>query len=488
MKLLRDVLYQTRIKQVVGNTNVAIESICFDSRQVKSYCLFVAVRGTQVDGHTFIDKAVEQGAIAIVCEEIPHKKVEDITYIQVEDSSEALGMMASNFYDNPSSEIQLVGITGTNGKTTCATMLYRVFKFLGKKVGLISTVENRIHNEVVSATHTTPDALSINGLLREMVDSGCTHCFMEVSSHALVQHRVTGLEFTGGVFTNISPEHLDYHKTFDEYIAAKKLLFDGLSSDAFALVNLDDRHAQTMLQNCRAKTQKTFALKSMADFKAKVIDNQFSGLHMNIDGYDLYSKLVGRFNGYNILTAYGVSILLGREPMEILTALSNVNPVQGRFEYVISPDQVTAIVDFAHTPDALVNVLKTIDEIRTNNEEVITVVGCGGNRDTTKRPEMAKIACKWSNRVILTSDNPRFEDPQAIIDDMMKGVEPQDYKKVNSIVNRAEAIKMACSIASAGDIVLIAGKGHETYQEVNGEKRHFDDMEEVNKSFKMLRE
>jgi UDP-N-acetylmuramoyl-L-alanyl-D-glutamate--2,6-diaminopimelate ligase len=486
MKLLQDILYQTKIQQVVGTTNVAIEAIAFDSRKVVSFSLFTATRGTQVDGHDFINKAIEMGASAIVCEEMPENLVPDITYVKVADSTAALGVMASNFYDNPSADLKLVGITGTNGKTTCTTILYSLFKLLGKKTGLLSTVENRIHNDIVPATHTTPDAVSLNALLRQMVEAGCTYCFMEVSSHALDQNRVAGLQFAGGVFTNISHDHLDYHETFDAYIGAKKKLFDMLPSDAFALVNLDDRQGPTMLQNCKSRTLKTYALKSMADFRARVIENQFTGLHMNVDGYDLYAKLVGRFNAYNILTAYATAVLLGCETMDVLTALSNVNPVSGRFEYVMSPEGVAAIVDYAHTPDALLNVLKTIEDIRTKNETVFTVVGCGGDRDRTKRPEMAKIACKYSDRVLLTSDNPRTEDPEKIIEEMMTGVDPLNYKKTNSIVNRKEAIKMACSIAKPGDIILIAGKGHEKYQDINGVKHDFDDLAIVYDTFKML--
>ncbi len=486
MKLLQDILYQTRIQQVVGTTNIAIEAIDFDSRKVVSFTLFVAVRGTQVDGHDYIQKAIDQGAAAIVCEELPENTVADITYVKVEDSHAALGVMASNYFDNPSADLSLIGITGTNGKTTCATILHGLFKLLGKKTGLISTVENRIHNEVIPSTHTTPDAVSLNALLRKMVEAGCTHCFMEVSSHALTQHRVAGISFAGGVYTNISHDHLDYHKTFDAYIGAKKMLFDMLPVDSFALVNLDDRQGPTMLQNCKSKVQKTYALKSMGEFKAKVIENQFTGLHVNIDGFDLYAKLVGRFNAYNLLCAYGTAMLLDFEPMEVLTALSNINPVTGRFEYVLSPEGIAAIVDYAHTPDALLNVLKTVEDIRTKNETVITVVGCGGDRDREKRPEMAKIACKYSDRVILTSDNPRSEDPQAIIDEMMVGVEPLNYKKTNAILNRKEAIKMACSIAKPGDIILVAGKGHEKYQEIKGEKLPFDDFAIVYNTFKML--
>ena len=486
MKLLKDILYKARIKQVKGTTNVAVESVVFDSRKVSGFSLFVAVLGELADGHDFIEKAIESGAVAVICERLPDELNEGITYVQVENSREALGNVASNFYDSPSSRIKLVGVTGTNGKTTTATMLYRLFKLLGKKVGLISTVENRIQNEVLGATHTTPDPVQLNELLQKMVDAKCGYCFMEVSSHALHQYRVEGIEFTGGIFTNISRDHLDYHKTFNNYIAAKKMLFDMLPESAFALVNLDDRQGETMLQNCKARVQKTYALRAMADYNAKVVENLFSGLQLSIDGMDLYSKLVGRFNAYNILCVYSAARLLGEEKLDVLTALSNINPVAGRFEHIKSHDGVSAIVDYAHTPDALENILTTISDIRTGNEQVIAVVGCGGNRDAGKRPEMASIACKYSDRVILTSDNPRNEDPQAIVDDMKEGVEPHDFKKVNTILDRAEAIRMACSLAEGGDIVLVAGKGHEKYQEIKGERIDFDDLAIVKESFKQL--
>ncbi len=487
MKLLKDILYRSRITHVEGTTNIAIESIHFDSRQVTRFSLFVAVRGELADGHGFIEKAIEAGAVAIVCEELPETKRKGITYVEVEDSRKALGYLATNFYDNPSAELKLVGVTGTNGKTTTATMLFRLFQLLGKKVGLISTVENRIQNERLGATHTTPDPIALNALLRKMVDAKCGFCFMEVSSHALHQHRVGGIEFAGGIFTNISHDHLDYHKTFDNYIAAKKMLFDMLPHDAFALVNLDDRHGEIMLQNCKAATKRTYALKAMADYRAKVIENLISGLHLNLDGLDLYSKLVGRFNAYNILCAYSAGCLLGLEKMDVLTALSNINPVAGRFELIKSSDGINAIIDYAHTPDALENILRTIGEVRTKNEQVITVVGCGGNRDKTKRPIMASIACKFSDRVIITADNPRDEDPKDIADDMKKGVEPQDYKKTNTILDRTEAIRMACSMAEPNDMVLVAGKGHEKYQEIKGERFPFDDMETVKETFKELK-
>lgn len=486
MKLLQDILYQVGIKQVVGSTQIEIESLVFDSRKVVPNCVFVAIRGTLSDGHKFIDSAIDNGATAVVCEEMPKELNSKITYVEAGDSHAALGMMSSNFFDNPSEKLKLIGITGTNGKTTTSTIMYDLLRLLGEKVGLISTVENKIQDRVVVATHTTPDAVSFNELLADMVAEGCTYCFMEVSSHALHQHRVTGAKFSGAVFTNLSHDHLDYHKTFDAYIAAKKMLFDMLPKDSFALVNQDDKQGATMLQNCKAKVQRTYALKSMGDFKVKVVENQFGGLQLNIDGLDLYAKMVGRFNAYNLLSAYATGVLLGYDKMEVLTALSSINPVAGRFQYVISPDQVTAIIDYAHTPDALKNVLKTVEDIRTRNEEVITVVGCGGNRDATKRPEMARIACKFSDRVIFTSDNPRNEDPEAIIQDMQAGVEPQDYRKTNVIVNRKEAIKMACSIARKGDIILIAGKGHEKYQEIKGERFPFDDLAIVNDTFKLL--
>ncbi|MCH2213784.1 MAG: UDP-N-acetylmuramoyl-L-alanyl-D-glutamate--2,6-diaminopimelate ligase [Flavobacteriales bacterium] len=487
MKLLKDILYQSRIKQVKGTTDLAIEAVVFDSREVVSSSLFVAVRGELADGHLYIEKAIDSGAVAVLCEELPEALREEITYIEVDNSREALGHLAANFYDNPSSELKLVGITGTNGKTTTATMLYRLFKLLGKKVGLISTVENRIHNEVFDATHTTPNPVQLNALLRKMVAAECDYCFMEVSSHALHQHRVAGIEFAGGVFTNISRDHLDYHKTFSDYIAAKKMLFDMLPDSAFALVNLDDRQGQVMLQNCRAKEKTTYALKAMADFRAKVIENLLSGLHVNLEGMDLYSKLVGRFNAYNLLCVYASATLLGEDKIDVLTALSKVTHVAGRFELIKSTDGVSAIVDYAHTPDALENILSTITDIRTHNEQVFTVVGCGGNRDKGKRPEMAAIACKYSDRVILTSDNPRGEDPQAIVDDMKAGVEPVDYKKTNTILDRAEAIRMACSLAQANDIVLVAGKGHEKYQEIKGERFPFDDLAVVTESFKEMK-
>lgn len=485
MKLLRDILYKTRIEEVIGSTNVAIESICFDSRKADKFALFVAIKGELVDGHNFIATAIEKGAIAIICEVLPTTCDDKITYIKVKDSSEALAIAAANFYEHPSEKLKLVGVTGTNGKTTSVTLLYNLFKLLGYKTGMLSTVSNYIDGEQIPATHTTPDALQLNELLQKMVEKGCTHCFMEVSSHAVVQHRITALEFTGAAFTNITHDHLDYHKTFDKYIQAKKGFFDMLSPNAFALVNKDDKNGEVMLQNTRAH-RKTYALNSLADFKCKIVENQFSGLILTIDGKEFYSKLIGSFNAYNLLLAYSIGVLLKEDSTNVLTALSSLSAVEGRFEYIRSHSKVTGIVDYAHTPDALKNVLNTIQDIRTGNEKVITLVGCGGDRDALKRPIMARIACELSDRVILTSDNPRSEDPDEILNQMKKGVQPPYNKKTLSIVDRREAIKTACSLAQPGDIILVAGKGHEKYQEIKGVKYPFDDMEELKNSFELL--
>ena len=476
MKLFKDILYRSNLLDVAGTTNVAITSVTADSRAVEKDGLFVAVRGTQADGHRFIQKAIDSGAIAIVCEEFPDTLNDKISYVKVKDSSLALGVIASNFYDNPSEKIKLVGVTGTNGKTTTVTLLFHLFRALGYNVGLLSTVKNQVNNAVIPATHTTPDAIALNKLLSEMVEKGCTYCFMEVSSHALAQNRVAGVHFTGAVFTNITHDHLDYHKTFDEYIRAKKKFFDMLSAESFALVNKDDPNGLVMLQNTKA-VKKTFSLRSVADFKCKIIENQFTGLLLNIDGTEVWSKLIGNFNAYNILGVYAAAILLREDKMNVLTTLSMLNPVEGRFQYLRTASGIVGIVDYAHTPDALLNVLRTVNDIRTGNEKVITLVGCGGDRDSKKRPVMAKIACENSDQVILTSDNPRSEDPQAIIGEMEKGVELQHKRKVLSITDRREAIRTACTLAKSGDIILVAGKGHETYQEVKGVKHPFDDME-----------
>jgi len=485
MKLLKDILYKAGLVEVIGSTNLAITSVCFDSRKADKDCLFVATRGTQSDGHKYIEQVIAAGAIAVICEELPANIDEKISYVRVHDSSYALGMIASNFYDNPSSKLKLVGVTGTNGKTTTVTLLFNLFKTLGYKVGLLSTVKNQISSEVIPATHTTPDAVRLNELLKQMVERGCQYCFMEVSSHAVVQHRITGLTFAGGVFTNITHDHLDYHKTFDEYIKAKKGFFDSLGEDAFALVNKDDANGIIMLQNTKA-TKKTYALKSNADFKCKIMENQFSGLLLNVDGSEVWTKLIGTFNAYNILAVYATATLLKENKVNILTTLSNLNSVEGRFEYVRTENGVVGIVDYAHTPDALMNVLNTVKDIRTGNEQVITIVGCGGDRDAQKRPLMAKIACELSTKVILTSDNPRSEDPEEILKQMQKGVEPHNYKKALTIVDRKEAIRTACAMAAPGDIILLAGKGHETYQEIKGVKHPFDDMEILKENLKIF--
>lgn len=475
MKLLKDILYKAGIVEVIGSTNVAIESVCFDSRKAKQFSLFIAIRGEKSDGHQFIEEVIANGASAVVCEKFPETINDKITYVKVHESSLALGYIAANFYDNPSEKIKLVGVTGTNGKTTTVTLLHRLFRQLGYKTGLLSTVVNMIDGREIPSTHTTPDALQLNALLAEMVNLGCAYCFMEVSSHAVVQHRISGVSFTGALFTNITHDHLDYHKTFDEYIKAKKGFFDSLGSDAFALINKDDAHSSVMVQNTKAKV-KTFSLKMQADFKCKILESGFSGLQLNMDGKNVWIKLIGTFNAYNVLGVYAVAVLLGEDKLNVLAALSNLSSVEGRFQYLKTPDHITGIVDYAHTPDALENVLKTIKEIRTGNEKVITVVGCGGNRDPMKRPLMAQIATELSDKVILTSDNPRSENPETIISEMQKGINPVYSKKTLSVTDRKEAIRVACSLAMSGDIILVAGKGHEKYQEINGVKYPFDDM------------
>jgi len=484
VKLLSDILYKTRLDEIVGSTNLAISSVTFDSRQVKKDSLFIATVGVTVNGHKFIDKAIEMGAIAIVCEELPYQINENITYIKVLNSSESLGYIACNFYDNPSEKLKLIGITGTNGKTTTVTLLFNLFRGLGYNVGLLSTVENKINNVVIPSTHTTPDALELNQLLNNMVEQGCQYAFMEVSSHAIVQHRITGLQFTGAAFSNITHDHLDYHKTFDEYIKAKKLFFDNLPIESFALTNKDDRNGMVMLQNTKAKKY-TYGLKSVADFKCRVIENHLNGLLLNIDNQEVWIKLIGSFNAYNALVVYAVSQLLKQDKVQVLTTLSNLNSVEGRFQYVKSKTGIIAIVDYAHTPDALKNVLETIKDIRNGNEQVITVIGCGGDRDAAKRPIMAKIACELSNKTILTSDNPRSENPEEILNQMQEGLSPVDAKNALRISDRKEAIKTAVAFAKDGDILLIAGKGHEKYQEINGVKHHFDDFEIIKELFEL---
>lgn len=477
MKSLQDILYGVAIAEVIGDTNIEISGLAFDSRKVvQDYC-YIAQEGTQVNGHDFIENTITAGAIAVVCEKMPLAPTKGITFVRVKNSAEALGIMASNFHENPSSQLKLVGVTGTNGKTTTVTLLHQLFTKLEQKVGLISTVVNKIGSREIKSTHTTPDAIQLNELLREMVLEGCECCFMEVSSHAVAQHRIAGLKFAGGAFTNITHEHLDFHKTFKEYIKAKQQFFNVLEKDAFALSNKDDRNGEVILQETAAKKH-YYALKTQADFKTKLIESNFEGLSLKIDNQEFWSPFIGYFNAYNLTAVYGIAMLLGEEKMEVLTVLSTLKAVAGRFQH-LKIGNVTGIVDYAHSPDALENVLKTIKDIRTGNEEVLTVVGCGGDRDRTKRPLMAEIACKLSDRVILTSDNPRTENPESIIEEMKKGVDAASRRKVLAITNRKEAIRTATSLAQSGDILLIAGKGHENYQEINGVRNHFDDLEEL---------
>ena len=476
MKTLSEILYKVRLSEVIGSTAIQVSDICFDSRSVQPGSLFVAVRGTHVDGHLYIKQAYQDGAVAVLCEELPTFQASDFTIIKVNNSSQALGQVASNFYDQPSTHLKIVGVTGTNGKTTIATLLFNLFRALGYKVGLISTVCNKIEDQEIPTTHTTPDAINLNKLFAEMVVQGCDYCFMEVSSHAVVQERIAGIQFAGGIFTNLTHDHLDFHKTFSEYLKAKKRFFDELPSNAFALSNFDDKNGSVMLQNTKAD-RKFYSLRTLADFKAKIVENRVDGLQLNIDGNDVWFRLVGDFNAYNLLAIYGTAVLLNQNPAEVLTAMSALTAVEGRFDYIKSTEGIIGIIDYAHTPDALLNVLNTIDSLRTGNEQVITVVGCGGDRDRTKRPIMAKIAAEKSDRVILTSDNPRSEDPEAILAEMQQGIDATASRKTLSIVNRKEAIKTACALALPGDIILIAGKGHEKYQEVQGIRHHFDDKE-----------
>ncbi|GAA4520547.1 UDP-N-acetylmuramoyl-L-alanyl-D-glutamate--2,6-diaminopimelate ligase [Sphingobacterium thermophilum] len=479
---LKELLHAIPVLQVIGPLEVEVDTIAFDSRQVQQGTLFVAVRGVHTDGHLFVGKAVEGKAVAVVVEELPEHTDDAVTYVQVSDSAYALGVLAANFYGNPSQELKLVGVTGTNGKTTVATLLYNLFRQLGYHVGLLSTVENRIGEKVVPATHTTPDPVALNKLMRQMVDDGCDYCFMEVSSHAIVQQRIVGLKFAGGIFTNITHDHLDFHKTFENYIKAKKKFFDDLDRYAFALTNVDDRNGNVMLQNTVAH-RKTYGLHNMADFKAKVLESHFDGMLLQIDSHDLWVKLVGGFNAYNLLAVYSAAILLEQETSKVLVALSEISGAEGRFETVRSKNGVVGIVDYAHTPDAVENVLETIKNLRHEGQQIITVLGCGGDRDKTKRPEMANVALKYSDKLIITSDNPRTEDPLQIIKDMEAGVPVEKKKNTFSIADRREAIRAACHLASPGDIVLVAGKGHEKYQEINGVRHHFDDREELEKTF-----
>lgn len=486
MILLRDILIPIQPVAVQGDTSVAVSGICIDSRAVQQGSVFVAVSGTTVDGHNFIDKAISLGAAAVVCQRMPEVKVAGVVYVLVKDSTAATGLMADIFYGQPSRQMKVVGVTGTNGKTTTATLLYQLFEAMGHKCGLLSTVKNHIHTEVVPSTHTTPDAVSVHALLRRMADAGCTYAFMEVSSHAVHQHRIAGIDFAGGLFTNITHDHLDYHKTFDEYIRVKKMFFDGLPEGAFALTNIDDRRGMVMLQNTEARGF-TYSLKAPADVKGKVLENNLSGLVMMVDGHEAHFRMIGTFNAYNLLAVYGAAKLLGEDPVQILAVLSGLHGASGRFETLVSPkDKILGIVDYAHTPDALINVLATINQLRTNGQQLITVVGCGGDRDTTKRPVMAQVVCEHSDKAVLTSDNPRSEDPEAILNDMEAGLTGVQKRKSLRITDRREAIKVACSLAQPGDVILVAGKGHENYQEIKGVKHHFDDKEVLTEVFETL--
>jgi UDP-N-acetylmuramoyl-L-alanyl-D-glutamate--2,6-diaminopimelate ligase len=476
--ILKEIVYKVAIEAVKGSTDITINKMDFDSRNIEANDVFVAIRGTISDGHDYIEKAINLGAIAIVCDKLPEVLASGITYIQVKDTNKALAFMAANYFGNPSQNIKLIGITGTNGKTTIASLLYQLFKKAGFKVGLLSTVKIMVDEIEYKASHTTPDSITINYYLSEMVASGIEYCFMEVSSHGIHQKRTDALHFVGGIFTNLSHDHLDYHPSFAEYRDVKKSFFDNLPKTAFVLSNIDDKNGQVMLQNTAAK-KLTYALKSYADYKAQILENQLSGLLLKINGNEVWVKLIGTFNAYNLLAIYGTAVQLGMESLEVLRLLSDLESVSGRFQFIVSNANITAIVDYAHTPDALENVLKTINDIRTKNEQLITVVGCGGNRDKTKRPMMAAIATELSDKVILTSDNPRNEDPETIINEMELGVAAQNFKKALSIIDRKQAIKTACQLAQPNDIILIAGKGHETYQEVHGVRHDFDDMKIV---------
>lgn len=478
MITLKDILYKVSLEKVVGNTTVAFRELQFDSRKVGLDDVFIAIKGTQSDGHQFIKKAIDQGALAVVCQQIPKEIINGITYLQVQDTQQALAIMASHFYGNPSAELQLVGVTGTNGKTTIATLLYTLFTSAGYKVGLLSTIKVIIGATEHAATHTTPDSLAINKYLRQMVDAGVAYCFMEVSSHGIDQKRTEGLHFAGGIFTNLSHDHLDYHTSFKQYRDVKKTFFDGLPKTAFALTNADDKNGPVMLQNTKARKY-TYALKTFADYKAQILENQLQGLLLKINNQELWVKLIGNFNAYNLLAIYATAEQLGLEELEILQLLSTLESVDGRFQYIVSEGKITAIIDYAHTPDALKNVLETINTIRSGNEQLITVVGCGGDRDVEKRPKMGAIAAQLSTKVIFTSDNPRSENPDTIIQHIEAGVPPQHYKKTIAISDRKQAIKTACQMANEHDIILVAGKGHETYQEIQGVRSEFDDRKTI---------
>lgn len=485
MTKLQDILYKVHLKQVHGSTDVTVTGIQIDSRKLEPGNVFVAIRGVLSDGHTFIDKAIASGATVIVCDTMPSTFIDGITYLEVADTQEAVAYMAHQYYDEPSTKLKLVGVTGTNGKTTIATVLFKLFTRLGYKCGLVSTVQNQVGDEIIPSTHTTPDAVSLNALLKLMLDAGCSHVFMECSSHAIHQHRITGLQFTGALFSNITHDHLDYHKTFDEYIRVKKSFFDHLPSSAFAISNADDKRGEVMLQNTQA-SKYLYSLKTIAAFKGKILENALTGLVMLVNDKEVHFRLIGEFNAYNLLAVYGAAICLGEESEEVLTELSMVSGAEGRFDYIISAGLVIGIVDYAHTPDALENVLMTIKKLRKGHEQVITVVGCGGDRDKTKRPVMAQTACDLSDRVILTSDNPRTEDPEIILKDMETGLSSSARRKYISIVDRKEAIRTAVSYAGPEDIILVAGKGHEKYQDVKGIKYAFDDKQVLQEIFEEL--
>ena len=485
MKALQNILFGVKLREVVGTTQKTIAEIQIDSRKVGKEGVFVAIKGVKSDGHAFIETAIEKGATVIVCEQMPTVLNKVITYIIVENAQEAVAVMAHQFYDEPSTKLKLVGVTGTNGKTTVATLLFKLFNELGYTCGLISTIENHIGKNIVPATHTTPDPIQLNALLQQMVEAGCTHVFMEVSSHAIHQHRITGLQFVGGAFTNITHDHLDYHQTFEAYLEVKKTFFDQLPSAAFALSNLDDKNGAKMLLHTKAK-KLSYALHAPANYKGKILENILSGLVMNINDIEVHCRLIGTFNAYNLLAVYGIAIELGEKPQEVLVVLSALTGAEGRFDYIVSKENIIGIVDYAHTPDALENVLTTIAKLRKGNETVITVVGCGGDRDKTKRPIMAQVACDLSNKVFFTSDNPRSEDPNEIIKDMEQGLTSAAKRKYINIVDRKEAIKAAISFAKAGDIILIAGKGHEKYQDIQGVKHDFDDKQILENLFNDL--
>lgn len=486
MTVLKDILNTVAVMEITGTTDFPVSGICIDSRKVEKGAVFIAVKGTLTDGHQYIDTAVAKGAQAIVCEAIPAQQSEGVTYIKVKDCTIASGDIAAAYYDFPSQDMQVVGVTGTNGKTTVTTLLHQLFTKLGYPCGLISTVQNLIGTKAETATHTTPDPVSIQSLLARMRDAGCSHVFMEVSSHAVHQNRIRGIVFKGGVFTNITHDHLDYHKTFDEYIRVKKRFFDELPSGAFALTNIDDKRGAVMLQNTKA-AQYAYSLRIPADIKGQVLENNLSGLVMVLDGHEAHFRMIGIFNAYNLLAVYGVAKFLDQDLIEVLAALSTLQGAPGRFEGITSPkEKILGIVDYAHTPDALLNVLSTIQQLRNNSEQIITVIGCGGDRDKTKRPLMAQVAADKSDRTILTSDNPRSEEPDAILDDMEAELTFAQKRKVLRITDRKEAIKTACSLAMPGDIILVAGKGHETYQEVKGVRHHFDDREVLTDAFNLL--